>query len=79
MEQAVKHTWISDVSVAVMLSGGIESSTIAAIGSRQSRHLGAVSIGYEGDSPQDERPIARRFANDLGIKLHEIDLPKTIS
>jgi asparagine synthase (glutamine-hydrolysing) len=74
LEQAVNRTLIADVPIAVMLSGGIDSSGIAAIACRYSLTLEAITVGYEGDSLQDERPIARRMAKDLGIKLHEIEL-----
>ena len=59
-----------------MLSGGIDSSAIAAIATETSPHIHALSVEYEGNSKQDERSISRRFANKIGIKLHEIELTK---
>lgn len=73
---AVERTMIADVPIAVMLSGGVDSSAIAAIASQCSPNLHAISLGYEGTSVQDERNVARRFAKKLGIKLHEIELTK---
>jgi asparagine synthase (glutamine-hydrolysing) len=76
LENAVKRTLISDVPVAVMLSGGIDSSVIAAIAKKESPNLEAITVGYEGDSKEDERHLVRRFAEHIGIRLHEIELSK---
>jgi asparagine synthase (glutamine-hydrolysing) len=76
LENAVKRTLISDVPVAVMLSGGIDSSVIAKIGKQASPNLEAITVGYEGDSAQDERYLAQRVAENSGIRLHEIELSK---
>jgi asparagine synthase (glutamine-hydrolysing) len=76
LKQAVQRTMISDVPVAILLSGGIDSSAIAAIAKSQTKQLQAISVGYEGCSRLDERSVARRLANDLGIVLHEIELTK---
>ena len=77
LRQAVERTMIADVPIAVMLSGGIDSSAIAAIARESSPHLQAISVGYEGNSAQDERSVSRRFANENGINLHEIELTKS--
>jgi asparagine synthase (glutamine-hydrolysing) len=76
LRQAVNRTMIAEVPVAVMLSGGIDSSAIAALAKECSPKLQAITIGYEGHSLNDERAVSRRFARELGITIHEIQIGK---
>jgi asparagine synthase (glutamine-hydrolysing) len=57
---------VADVPVGVFLSGGIDSSTIAALWRKHSsRELRTYSMGFE-ESGFDEAPYARAVANHLG-------------
>jgi asparagine synthase (glutamine-hydrolysing) len=65
----------SDVPVGVGLSGGIDSSAVAALAKKHSdRPVVGFTIGYEGWAWQDERAMAREFADHLGIDFHELRL-----
>jgi asparagine synthase (glutamine-hydrolysing) len=65
----------SDVPVGVGLSGGIDSSAVAALAKKHSeRPVIGFTIGYEGWVWQDERAMAREFAEHLGITYHELRL-----
>ena len=65
----------SDVPVGIALSGGLDSSLVAALASKScSQPLSAFSVGYPGMPPYDERGDARELANHLGIPLHEIEI-----
>lgn len=65
----------ADVPVGVALSGGLDSSAIAALATRQyPGTMQAFSVGYAGQPRQDERPLARAFAAHLGIPCHEIEV-----
>ncbi|WP_026790010.1 asparagine synthase (glutamine-hydrolyzing) [Pleomorphomonas oryzae] len=76
LEDAVKMTLRADVPVAVSLSGGIDSSVIAALAQKNSRQpIHAFSVGYPGRPPYDERHQAQTFANSLGMIFHEVELP----
>ncbi len=68
---AVKLRLISERPIGAFLSGGIDSSLVTAL---MSRELGAethsYSIGF--DNPKfDESGFARNVANHLGVKHHE--------
>lgn len=76
VEEAVKLTLRSDVPVGVALSGGIDSGAIAALAQRHSSEpMHAFSVGYPGRPPYDEREQARRLAGQLGVIVHEVELP----
>lgn len=65
----------SDVPIGVGLSGGVDSSAIAAMAKRCSHQpVTCFSVGYEGSTWQDERPLAREFAAHLGLPLREVAL-----
>lgn len=55
---------------ASFLSGGIDSSLLVAIASRQRRDLTAVTVGFD-NSAEDESPVAQRIAAHVDIR-HEI-------
>jgi len=65
----------SDVPVGIALSGGLDSSLIAAL--TQKRYPGtmhAFSVGYAGAPPVDERGDARDLASHLGMPYHEVEI-----
>ncbi len=64
----------SDVPVAVMLSGGIDSSAIAALAKETGREVHTITAGYKGQHDCDERDVARRFAKEMGFMYHEVEL-----
>ena len=65
----------SDVPIGISLSGGIDSSAIAALAMRySSQPVQGFTIGYEGVTWQDERSRAREFANHIGLPLSELRL-----
>ncbi len=66
----------TDLEFGVLLSGGIDSSVIAALAVRQSpRRLKTFSIGFEDDRVHDETPSARAVASHLGTDHVAIQLP----
>ena len=65
----------ADVPVCVALSGGIDSSLVAAITARHyPRDLQAFTIGYSGRPVSDERSQAKELADHLGIPCLEIEI-----
>ena len=74
MQESVDISLRSDVPVAVMLSGGIDSSTIAALAKETGREVHTITAGYKGNHDCDERATAKRFAYEKGLIYHEIVL-----
>jgi asparagine synthase (glutamine-hydrolysing) len=71
---AVKLRKVSDVPVGVFLSGGIDSSTNAALFSEGEGHpIKTFTIGYEGEyqSYSNEIQYARKMASLVGAEYHE--------
>lgn len=62
--------------VAVLLSGGLDSTSIAAFAKEFQQEVHVFSAGYRGNNNAsiDERDLAKRFANDFGLIYHEVEL-----
>lgn len=70
MEKVVAEHLIADVPVGLLLSGGLDSSVVAAIAARQGPLL-TISMGFS-DSTVDERPFARAVNEHIGSKHIEV-------
>lgn len=77
MRESVDLCLRSDVPVAVMLSGGVDSSAIAALAKESGREVHTITAGYKGDYACDERDVARRFAKERGFIYHEVELDES--
>lgn len=65
----------ADVPVGVALSGGLDSSAIAAIAAKKyPGTMHAFSVGYPGRPANDERSDAKALADLLQMPFHEIEL-----
>jgi len=72
LEEAVRTRLMSDVPLGVFLSGGVDSSTIAALMSRMAPGpIQTFSVGYR-EAPYSELEHARRVACHLGTEHHEV-------
>ncbi|MBN1760253.1 MAG: asparagine synthase (glutamine-hydrolyzing) [Chitinispirillaceae bacterium] len=71
IDKAVERRLMSDVPLGIFLSGGIDSSTVAAFASRHidPKDLMTFSIGFEEPS-FDESDYARQVAEKLGTDHH---------
>lgn len=75
LDAACRLMGTADVPVAVALSGGIDSSLVAAITARYyQKDLHAFTIGYTGRPATDERSQAEKLAKTLGIGFTEVEL-----
>lgn len=67
---AVEKRLVADVPVGVFLSGGLDSSLVAALATQATAHLQTFCIAFREKS-YDESPWARRVAAHLGSHHHE--------
>ena len=74
MRESVSNCLQSDVPVAVLLSGGIDSSAIAAFARETGKEIHVITAGYKGRFSQDEREVAKRFAKEKALVYHEVEL-----
>lgn len=71
---SVQHHFVSDVPVGVFLSGGIDSTVLAALALKTGvKDLRTFSIGVD-DEALDESDIAARTAQHLGTRHHVLKL-----
>ena len=74
LRDSVRAHLVADVPVGVLLSGGVDSSLLAALAAEESaEQLRTFSIGFE-ESSFDERADARRVADRYGTRHRELVL-----
>jgi len=73
-DDAVKVRRISDVPVGVLLSGGLDSSTVVASLSRQSAgRVSSFTVGFP-EARYDERPLARQMVTRYQLEEHSLEV-----
>lgn len=72
LEQAVRRHLVSDVSLGVFLSSGLDSTAVVGL-ARQvaSTEVRAFTVSFPDDPQVDEGPIAGETARRLGVAHHE--------
>lgn len=70
LDDAVKLRMVADVPVGMFLSGGIDSSLVAALAARHTDQLETFSVAFKERS-FDESSHARKVAQHLGTQHHE--------
>ena len=73
LRESVRKELISDVPLGVFLSGGIDSSAVAATMARLGRDLETFSVGF-AERSFDESGYAREVARHIGAQHHEVTL-----
>jgi asparagine synthase (glutamine-hydrolysing) len=70
---AVRLHLIADVPVGVLLSGGLDSSSVAAaIAEVHNSQLSSFSVAFQDSPSINELPFARKVASRVGTDHHEI-------
>ena len=77
LRESVQLCLRSDVPVAVLMSGGIDSCAIAALAKETGHEVHVITAGYKGQYDCDEREVAKRFALEKGLIYHEVELDAT--
>ena len=70
LEDAVTSRLVADVPVGIFLSGGLDSSVMAAIAARRQPRIATFSMGFEASS-HDESPYAEAVARAIGSEHHQ--------
>lgn len=84
LERAVNRQMVADVPVGAFLSGGLDSSAVAAMmkRARPNDELNCYSIGFRGDGSVEgnpaDLPYARLVAKHLGVRLRTIEVEPNI-
>ena len=75
IDAATRARLVADVPVGAFLSGGIDSTIVAASLASQGHQLTTFTLGFKGASDYyEERPAARRTADALGLRHTEIEV-----
>ena len=76
LESCVSSHLMSDVPLGVFLSGGLDSSAVAALTTKiRKEPIETFAVGY-GEEKFSELPFARQVARHIGSKHHEVRLSR---
>lgn len=76
IEAAVTSRLVADVPVGVFLSGGIDSSIVAALAAKHHPAIDTFSMGFK-DARYDESPHAQAVARAIGSSHHHFTFDET--
>ena len=71
-DDAVRLRMLADVPVGITLSGGLDSSAVAAAAHAAGCDLKTFSVAFADSPDTDELPYARQVASQLGADHHEV-------
>lgn len=77
IDTAVKKQLVADVPIGIFLSGGVDSSTIAAAAIKYKRDVESFAAGFDYDLGINELPVAQSTARRLGIQHTECRVEST--
>jgi asparagine synthase (glutamine-hydrolysing) len=77
LDQSVHDRLMADVPVGVLLSGGVDSTTLVALMRERAAGLATFSVGFDDQPELDERYEARWVAKQFGTNHHEVTVSQT--
>jgi asparagine synthase (glutamine-hydrolysing) len=72
LRSSIHDRLMSDVPVGVLLSGGLDSTTLVALLDERAADIATFSVGFIDHPELDEREEARRVAETFGTAHHEV-------
>src|SRR5206468_148421 len=72
LDESVHNRLLGDVPMGVLLSGGLDSTTVLALLSDRVSELTSFSVGFPEHPDLDEREEARAVAKHFGIRHLEV-------
>jgi asparagine synthase (glutamine-hydrolysing) len=72
LDRSVHDRLMSDVPVGVLLSGGLDSTTLVALLRERAKGLATFSVGFSESPRLDERAAAKRVAEHFSTDHHEV-------
>jgi asparagine synthase (glutamine-hydrolysing) len=72
LRDSVSLRMLADVPVGILLSGGLDSSVVAAMAARERGRLTTFSVGFKDRPEIDETPYARMMSQHLGTNHNEV-------
>lgn len=77
LNSAVEEQLVADVPVGLFLSGGVDSSVIAALATQNKKDITAITMSVPNDENVDEAAAAAYVAQKLNINHRIVDLDDT--
>jgi len=74
LEKSINYSLVSDVPIAIGLSGGLDSAAIAHYAKNAGCNIVSFTVGYEGRPTFDEREGAAFIAKHIGIKNYSVEI-----
>lgn len=74
LEDSVRRHLVADVPVGVLLSGGIDSSLVAAMASRLRPNVRTFTVSFPGQGRFDESSYARKVVEKFGLDHTELEV-----
>lgn len=71
LKDSIRNRLVADVPVGLFLSGGVDSSLVAALTSKQTNNLNAFTVAFH-DKKYDESSYAKKVCNQYQISYNEI-------
>lgn len=72
--KSMKYRNVSDVPIAVALSGGVDSSLNLLFSSKENPNINAINLEYETAHEFNESENARRFSKELGVTYTQLEI-----